>query len=242
MVSAVRGALTARFRHRRTITPASLEPAAPHPNWTSRRSRSSHRIPLPALAAGLSAPVTLPELKVGRPQDASRSTRELLPSVYDELRELARGFMRRERTGHTLQATALVHEAYLRLADQRGSAWQGRAQFFAVAARMIRRILVNHAKSRCALKRNGGLRGVALLEEHLAADSAELDLVELHERLEQLEQLDSRQARIVELRFFGGLSLTETAAVLGVSERTVSGEWTVARAWLRASMQPEEHR
>ena len=196
----------------------------------------------PPLAAWLWVPVTLPELRASRRQGMGWPTRELLPDVYDELRELARGFMRHERAGHTLQPTALVHEAYLRLVDQRQSTWQSRAQFFAVAARMIRRILVNHAKSRRALKRDGRVRAAALMEEHLAADPRELDLVELHELLEELTELDPRQASVVELRFFGGLSLKETAAVLGVSERTVSGEWAVARAWLQAAMKPGDHR
>lgn len=163
--------------------------------------------------------------------------------VYDELRELARGFLRRERPDHTLQATALVHEVYLRLAGQRVESWQSQAQFFAVATRMIRRILINHAHGRAALRRGGACRAVPLSDEHLPADRHApdaLDLLAVDDLLEQLAALDPRQARIVELRLFGGFSVVEVAEQLGVSERTVSGEWALARAWLRAALRRGE--
>jgi RNA polymerase sigma factor (TIGR02999 family) len=157
---------------------------------------------------------------------------ELIPLVYDELRRLARRYMRTERPEHTLQPTALVHEAYLKLVDEPSIDWQGRAHFFAVAARLMRRILVDHARAHRAVKR-GGIEPKIVLEEDLVFAEEKADqLVELDGALDQLAEQDPRQAQIVEMRFFGGLSVEETAEVLEISPRTVKRDWTVARAWL----------
>jgi RNA polymerase sigma factor (TIGR02999 family) len=157
----------------------------------------------------------------------------LLPLVYDELRRLAQGYLSREKPGHTLSSTALVHEAYLRLVKQKDVTWQNRAHFFAVAARMMRRILVDHARRHKYAKRGGGAMTLSLDESIApAAPEREMDLVALDDALEALAKLDERQSRMVELRFFGGLSIEETSEVLGVSAPTVKREWASARAWL----------
>jgi len=156
----------------------------------------------------------------------------LIPLVYDELHQLAARQMRRERATHTLQSTALVHEVYLRLIDQRRVQWQDRDHFFAVASQIIRRILVSHARSRKAAKR-GGAQTTLVLDESIAAPGRrEIDLEALDDALEDLARLDSQQARIVELRFFGGLSIESTANFLQTSPATVKRHWNVARAWL----------
>ena len=158
---------------------------------------------------------------------------KLMPLVYDELRRLASGYMRRERSEHTLQATALVHEAYLRLVDQTQIDWKGRAHFFSIAARLMRQILVDHARERNAAKRGGGVTKLALDEAISFAADNEIDLVALNDALNALAAFDSQQARIVELRFFGGLTIEDTAEVLKVSAATVKREWGLAKAWLR---------
>lgn len=157
----------------------------------------------------------------------------LAPMVYDELRRLAQSYLRRERSDHTLQGTALVNEAYLRLVDQRNVQWQNRAHFFGVAAQMIRRILVDHARGHQAAKRGAGAAKLSL-DEALAVPGTnqDLNLVNLDEALETLQALDARQARIIELRYFTGLSIEETAEVMAISPATVKREWTAARAWL----------
>jgi RNA polymerase sigma factor (TIGR02999 family) len=157
----------------------------------------------------------------------------LVPLVYDQLRRQAARHLRRERRDHTLRPTGLVHEAYLRLVEQREAAWQNRGQFFAVAAQVMRRILVDHARQHRAHKRGGSWCRVTLDEaEAGAAPEPDLDILALEEALTELAGLDADKARMVELRFFGGLSLPETAAALGVSQSTVSREWRMARAWL----------
>lgn len=162
---------------------------------------------------------------------------QLMPLVYDELRRLAARYLRRERPDHTLQPTALVHEAYLRLVDQNRVHWQNRAHFLGIAATMMRRILINHAQSHQAAKRGGGRYTLSL---DAAADWVDerdvdrgVDLVGLDEALTRLTPIDNRQSRIVELRFFGGLTIEETAEVLGISPATVHREWRMAKAWLR---------
>ena len=176
-------------------------------------------------------------LLLTRLKDGDRGALDrLMPLVHDELRRLARAHMRRERADHTLQATALAHEAYMRMVDLDRIDWRDRAHFFAVAAGVMRRILIDHARKRRAARRGGGAPHVPLEEGlRLAADRPD-ELVDLDEALERLAALDTRQARIVELRFFGGLSVEEAAVVLGVSPRTVKREWAVARAWLRAEL------
>jgi RNA polymerase sigma factor (TIGR02999 family) len=160
----------------------------------------------------------------------------LMPLVYDELRALAESYLQRERPDHTLQATALVHEAYVRLIRQEEVEWKSRAHFFAVAAQAIRRILVDHARARQRAKRGGDRQRVRLDEEVALLEGPDLDLLSLDEAMKKLGRLHQRQARIVELRFFGGLSLREVARVLGVSARTVDGDWSMARAWLRREL------
>lgn len=157
---------------------------------------------------------------------------QLAPLVYDELRRLAGRYLRRERVNHTLQSTALVHEAYLRLIDQSRVQWQNRAHFFGVAAQMIRRILVDHARGHQAAKRGAGVARLSLDEALDASAPRDLDLVALDDALATLAQLDPQQSRIIELRYFGGLSIEETAEVIGVSPATVKREWASARAWL----------
>ncbi|MEO1084916.1 MAG: sigma-70 family RNA polymerase sigma factor [Acidobacteriota bacterium] len=165
---------------------------------------------------------------------------QLLPVLYAELRSMAKRSLRKERAGHTLQATALVNETYLRIVNQDRIHWQNRAQFFGVASEIMRRILVDHARRRQAAKRDGGVR--LTLEDGLAsargAGSAtrEVNLIALDEALTRLQGLDPRQARIIELRYFAGLKIEETAEVLGVSSRTVKREWQMARAWLKREL------
>jgi RNA polymerase sigma-70 factor (ECF subfamily) len=157
---------------------------------------------------------------------------QLLPLVYAELRRRAAGYLRREQRGHTLQPTALVHEAYIRLSGQ-NAGWKNRAQFFAVSSQIMRRILVDHARARRAAKRPGRRMQVTLVEEEaVASGPRELDLIALDEALDQLAAADPRQAQMVELRFFGGLTHEEVASVLGVSLATVNREWRLAKAWL----------
>ena len=179
----------------------------------------------------------LAEMRSGRQDALGR----LLPLIYKELRRLAGRYMRDERPGHTLQPTALVHEAYLRLAGQERANWQNRAQFMGIAGQLMRRLLVDHARKRHAAKRGGslltldeGIRDqcspVVCLEEILAVDEA----------LDRLASLDPQQARVVELRYFAGLSAEETAEAMGVSQRTVEREWALAKAWLRTQLAERE--
>lgn len=160
----------------------------------------------------------------------------LVPLLYEDLRRLAAGYMRHESPGHSLQPTALVHEAYVRLIDQRQVHWRNRAHFFGVAAGIMRRILVDHARSRRADKRGGEWDRVTLVEDQVADRAQEIDVLALHESLERLAAFDSRQERIVELRYFGGLTIQEVAEVVGISEATVVRDWTIAKAWLRADL------
>jgi RNA polymerase sigma factor (TIGR02999 family) len=161
---------------------------------------------------------------------------ELMPLVYDELRRLAVGYLRRERAGHTLQPTALVNEAYLLMVDQRRALWQNRAQFVGVAAQLMRRILVDHARAVCAEKRGGRQLAVPLDEAEAFGESPDLDLLRVNEALERLAALDAQQARVVELKFFGGLTIEEAAEAMRVSHSTVERDWKMARAWLRREL------
>jgi len=157
---------------------------------------------------------------------------ELTPLVYEELRRLAHHFMEGQRPEHTLQTTALVNEAYMRLADQTKPSWQNRAHFFAIAARAMRQILVNYAKSSRAQKRGGGALRVELDEAALVSPEESKEIVDLHEALERLAALDSRKAQVVELKYFGGLNYDEMAEVLKISPVTVRRDWEFARLWL----------
>jgi RNA polymerase sigma factor (TIGR02999 family) len=164
---------------------------------------------------------------------------KLVPLVYDQLKRLARRYMRRERAGHTLQTTALVHEAYLKLVGQHSPHWQGRAQFFGIAAQLMRRILIDHARRHLREKR-GGTQVILPLEEALAfTPEHSEDLLKLDEALDRLSKLDPRQGRIVELRFFGGLSVEETSRFLNVSPITVKRDWAVAKVWLYGELRPD---
>jgi RNA polymerase sigma factor (TIGR02999 family) len=160
----------------------------------------------------------------------------LMPLVYDELRRLADNYLRRERVDHTLQPTALVNEAYLLMVDQRRARWQNRAQFIGVAAQMMRRILVDHARAVLALKRGGQNFTVSLSQAERFGQSPDVDLLAIHEALERLAALDADQARVVELKFFGGLTIEETAEVMRVSHTTVEKDWKMARAWLKREL------
>lgn len=160
----------------------------------------------------------------------------LLPLVYDELREIARRELRRERPDHTLSATALVHEAYLRLVELNRIGWQGRSHFFGICAPIMRRVLISHARAHNAAKRGGGLSAVTLENVLAAATARPEELVALDEALARLEAMSPRQARIVEARYFAGMEITEIAEALGVSPATVKRDWTAARAWLNREL------
>jgi len=161
----------------------------------------------------------------------------LLAAIYDDLHAQAARAMRREGGEHTLQATALVHEAYLRLVDQKHVDWKNRAHFFAIAAQSMRRVLVDHARGRLAEKRGGGVEKVTLSDAAVGAnDDDAVDVLALHDALERLAALDPDQARVVELRYFGGMNIDETAEALGISAATVKREWAVARAWLKREL------
>ncbi len=169
---------------------------------------------------------------------------KLFPLVYDALRKQARSFLRREREGHTLQTTALVHEAYLKLIDQNNVQWQNRAHFFAIAAQAMRRILLDYARRSISEKRGGEAQKISLddaenFSQHIS-HSPDANLIELDESLKELEKIDKQQSRIVELRYFGGLTVEETAEVLQLSPRTVAREWAMARAWLYRNLTGEK--
>lgn len=179
----------------------------------------------------------LSQWKNGRPEALER----LMPLVYRQLRRVARSHMRHERAGHTLQPTALVHEAFLELAGQDGANWQNRSQFVAVASQIMRRILAHYARKRAALKRGGGMSPEAKDFEP-GRDWHPEAILAVDETLRKLERLDSQQVRIVELRWFGGLSVEETAAALGISSRTVKRDWALATHWMRRELAPGSSR
>jgi RNA polymerase sigma factor (TIGR02999 family) len=164
---------------------------------------------------------------------------QLMPLVYDELSRLARHYMKRERPGHTLQTTALVNEAYLRLADQKNTRWQNRAHFFGIAAQLMRRILVDHARGRDHIKRGGGAQRVPLDEAAVLAPEKAAEVVALDDALRKLAENDPRKCQVVEMRYFGGLTVDEIAEVLKVSPVTVMRDWSMAKAWLHREMSNE---
>jgi RNA polymerase sigma factor (TIGR02999 family) len=159
----------------------------------------------------------------------------LLPLVYNELRQIAQRYLRKERQGHTLQSTALVHEAFIRLIKQSGATFENRAHFFAISAGLMRQILVEYARSRAAMKRDGGQR-LDIEAAVLQAKSPSVDVMAVDDALKELARLDEQQSKIVEMRFFGGLSIEETARVLGISPATVKRDWVMARIWLHHQM------
>ena len=161
---------------------------------------------------------------------------KLMPAVYDELRRQAARYLRREQAGHTLQTTALIHEAYMRLVDQRNVQWQNRAQFFGIAAQMMRRILVDHARTKKRVKRGGSDIKVSLADATMPVEERDLDVIALDEALTRLAEIDEQQSRVVELRFFSGLTVEETAEVMGISPATVKRDWSMAKAWLHREL------
>ena len=180
---------------------------------------------------GMTDNADLTDLLVAWSAGDETARNRLIDAVYNELRGLARGYLRRERADHSLAPTALVHEAYLKLIDQRQVRWQNRAHFFAIAAHVMRRILVDHARTRGAAKRDGGQR-VPLQDGQVVMDPPEVDVLDLDAALDRLSSLDPRQSELVELRFFGGLTVDEAAAVMRVAPATVDRDWALARAWL----------
>jgi RNA polymerase sigma factor (TIGR02999 family) len=177
-------------------------------------------------------PPTVTQLLVSWGKGDKDALDELVPVVYGELRRQARRYLRREKVGHTLQTTALIHEAYLRLVDQKNVQWQNRAHFFGIAAQLMRRILVDHARGKKRDKRGGSGVRVSLGEATAVSKGQDLDVVALDEALNRLSKIDEQQGRIVELRFFSGLTVEETAEVLNISTATVKRDWSMARAWL----------
>ena len=184
----------------------------------------------------MTSPSTITQLLIRWRNGDQAVLHELVPQVYSELRRLAEHYLRHERPNHTLQATALVHEAYLRLANEKEIDWQNRAHFFGIAAARMRLILVDHARSREAAKRGGGAYRLSLSEADQLAEQRDVNLLALDEALERLDALDAQKARIVELRYFGGLTIEETAEVLKISPATVKRDWSMARAWLRGEI------
>jgi len=165
---------------------------------------------------------------------------QLMPLVYTELRQLAHWYMRRERPGHTMQTTALIHEAYLRLVDQTQVRWENQAHFFGIAARLMRQILIEHARSHTRAKRGGGAVTLSLDEAALVSQARAVELLALNDALERLATVDPRKSRVVELRFFGGLSVEETARVLNIASNTVLRDWRLAKAWLHREISHEQ--
>jgi RNA polymerase sigma factor (TIGR02999 family) len=176
------------------------------------------------------------ELLVHWSEGDQQALNKLIPLVYDELHKLASRYLRRERASHTLQTTALVHEAYLKLIDQRNANWQNRVQFFAVAAQLMRRILVDYARHHRASKRGGDVHKLSLDEALVTFEEKDAELLVLNEALDRLAVIDLQQSRVVELRVFAGLTLEETAQALNISPRTVRREWSMAKAWLHRQM------
>jgi RNA polymerase sigma-70 factor, ECF subfamily len=185
-------------------------------------------------------PQSVTQLLIDSGKGDERAADELLPVVYDELRRIAKFYMSRERSSHTLQATALVHETYLKLIDQRKVDWKNRSHFFGLAAEIMRRILVNHARDRKVEKRGGEMQQVSL---SIAVDSfqkQDLDILALNDALNELAEIDARKSKVVELKFFGGLTSKEIAEVLQISDATVEREWSFAKAWLFANLNNDE--
>jgi RNA polymerase sigma-70 factor (ECF subfamily) len=187
-----------------------------------------------------SSPQNITQLLVQWGNGDKEALDKLLPIVYEELRRQAERFLRRERPNHTLQPTALIHEAYLKLINQEHMRWQNRAQFFGIAAQLMRRILVDHARGKQAAKRGGEDVKLQLDEAMIGGRQKDVNLVTLDEALNRLGQLDEQQGKIVELRYFSGLSIDETSAAVSISPATVKRDWTIAKAWLRREILSDE--
>ena len=186
-----------------------------------------------------SSPKNVTDLLIDWSKGDQEALNKLMPLVYDELHRLASRYLRHEHPGHTLQTTALVHEAYLKLVDQKNMTWQNRVQFFAASSQVMRHILVDHARSRRAFKRGGNYFRLSLDEARISADEKDGDLLTLNEALNNLAAIDSQQSRVVELRVFGGLTVEETAEALRISPRTVKREWSMAKAWLHKKIRSQ---
>ena len=212
--------------------PAPFRCQLPAGTFRTQRRLVQRKLFAPAMSESQEVTLLLSALTRGEDGAASK----LVPVVYDELRRLAGSYMRRERVDHTLQATALVHEAYMRLVEQRSINWQNRAHFFGIAAQLMRRILIDHARGHTREKRGGEQTKVSLDEAFVFVEQRADELLAVDDSLNVLAKIDPRQARIVELRFFGGLSVEEAAEVLGVSPKTVKRDWSVAKAWLYADL------
>ena len=184
----------------------------------------------------MASQANITELLSGYARGDKEALDQLMPIVYDELRRQAARYLRREQAGHTLQTTALIHEAYLRLVDQRNVQWQNRAHFFGIAAQLMRRILVDHARTKKRVKRGGSNVRVSLGDATVAVKGQDLDVVALDEALDRLARIDEQQSRVVELRFFSGLTVEETAEVMGISTATVKRDWSMAKAWLHREL------
>lgn len=186
----------------------------------------------------MQAPDGITQLLIDWRSGDEAALEKLMPLVYSELRRLAGNYLRREQQGHTLQPTALVNEAYLRLVDQKKAKWQNRAHFYGIAAQLMRRILVDHARQKHAEKRGGSdQQRLSITSAHDLATKPDLDVLALHEALEELASIDGQQSKIVELKFFGGLSIEETAEVMDLGHATVERDWKMARAWLRRKLE-----
>ena len=185
-----------------------------------------------------STDASVTQLLLAAHQGDKEALDRLMPRLYDELRRLAASYLQHERPDHTLQPTALVNEAYLRLVDQKAVAWDNRAQFFGLAAQMMRRILVNHAESRRTAKRGGGVSHVTLEDSHAVAEDRTVEILAVNQALDKLAAFDALKAQLVELRMFAGLTTEEAAAVVGKSVATVEREWRIARAWLHTELHP----
>jgi len=184
----------------------------------------------------MASQANITELLSGYARGDKEALDQLMPIVYDELRLQAARYLRREQAGHTLQTTALIHEAYVRLVDQRNVQWQNRAHFFGIAAQLMRRILVDHARTKKRVKRGGSNVRVSLGDATVAVKGQDLDVVALDEALDRLARIDEQQSRVVELRFFSGLTVEETAEVMGISTATVKRDWSMAKAWLHREL------
>ncbi len=193
------------------------------------------RLPLPTCGRNMADPIPADVTQLlGQWSGGNRDALdEMIPLVYDELRRMARGHMAQERAGHTMQATALVNEVYLKLKNERGSNWTNRAQFFAIAAQMMRRILVDYARQHGSAKRGAGAQQVTLDDAMLVSNHIASEMLAIDEALAKLEQLDKRKSQVAVMRFFAGLTVEETAEALAISIETVARDWRFARAWLR---------
>lgn len=210
-----------------------ISPGADAPGFT--RSSASRTADF-CYARRMPVQPNITELLAGYGHGDKEALDRLMPLVYDELRRQAARYLKREQAGHTLQTTALIHEAYVRLVDQRNVQWQNRAHFFGIAAQLMRRILVDHARTKKRAKRGGSDVRVSLGDVNLAAKDQDLDVVALDEALNRLAKIDEQQSRVVELRFFSGLTVEETAEVMGISAATVKRDWSMAKAWLHREL------